>query len=71
MADKYGRPESLAEMVAQYTGAPLEEVEATHLTEEEQKALHENMQKLKNLSREERLKWRREAAERMREKGIY
>ena len=73
MADKYGRPESLAEIVSQYTGIPLEEIEAKQepITEELLKSMQELDRKVHSLSREERLKRLHEAVERENKKGIF
>lgn|GEM_PF-2679500 len=74
MDDKFKRkPKNFAEAMAWYTGTPLEEIEnnTPQMTEEERKAFYENMQKLKNLSKEEFLKWRGQAAEHMKEKDMF
>ena len=68
--DKKAKP-TFAEMVAQYTGVPLEEIEdKPGMTEEQSKQMWENIQKDKSLSREERLKKLHDWVDRENEKGI-
>ena len=63
----YKKPKNFAEMVAEYTGGPVDDTPVEPLTEEQRAKRAEWSRMFRSMTREERIEWNRKADEKWRD----